>query len=246
VNYSNYKAEFDSIVDKYCNVLALNQSECFPKLQEFDKALDRGLSANRSENYVENKKRSCIYSADRKTIEPFLHHTYFHFKIGDTRMKRFMQLNVMSFLATQNLQCTRLIIWVLKEFNNELKVNFNKLFNAFISNRTIELKVFDMQQLCNYRNLKSGILYSSFENHQICKYKNSFVNYKHSVLSDFVRFIVLDVFGGIYVDGDVMFLKDTRILWNENFAYRWSSQDYYNTGLNYFIILNVTSLTSSS
>jgi hypothetical protein len=184
----------------------------------------------RSDNYVENKKRSCIYSADRTTIEPFLHHTYFHFNAGDARLKRIMQMNVMSFLATQNLQCTRLVVWLLKEFNQELKANFTTIFNEFISNRTLELRIFDMKELCNYRNLTSGVLYSSFENHTICKSHNSHSNQGQVGVSDLLRFTVLDIFGGIWIDGDMMFLKDTRILWNENFIYRWSSQKYYNTG----------------
>ncbi len=71
------------------------------------------------------------------------------------------------------------------------------------------------------------------------KWQNFYKNL-HSIQSifDFGCYIiviyfskVLDLFGGIYTDGDVIYLQDTRPLWDETFAYRWSSQDYYNTAV---------------
>jgi hypothetical protein len=50
--------------------------------------------------------------------------------------------------------------------------------------------------------------------------------------------IVLDLFGSVYTDADVVYLKDMRMFWFENFAYRWSSQAFYNTavmGLNKYL-----------
>lgn len=47
----------------------------------------------------------------------------------------------------------------------------------------------------------------------------------------FLFIVVLDIFGGIYSDLDVLYLKDTFLLWNENFAYRWSQQSYLNTAV---------------
>jgi hypothetical protein len=137
-----------------------------------------------------------------------------------------MQLNIMSFLATQNLQCTKLIVWLLKDFNLNVK-------NSFIGNKTLELRVFDLKELCRYRKNGNGTLHSSFENHSIClsiDSSNEVFSAKTQIgFSDFVRFVVLDICGEIYVDGDVIFLKDTRILWNGNFAYRWSFVNYTNT-----------------
>lgn len=55
-------------------------------------------------------------------------------------------------------------------------------------------------------------------------------------LSDFVRYFILDIFGGIYTDVDFIYLKDMRPFWLINFVYRWSFSPRLNNaviGLNY-------------
>jgi WD repeat and SOF domain-containing protein 1 len=57
---------------------------------------------------------------------------------------------------------------------------------------------------------------------------------KHSVtLSDVVRFVVTHEFGGIYLDADMLLLRDWEELWGWKgaFAYRWSVHDKYNTAV---------------
>lgn len=46
-----------------------------------------------------------------------------------------------------------------------------------------------------------------------------------------VRFMLLDLYGGIYVDGDVLYLKDLLPLRSLTFAYRWSAQNAVNTAV---------------
>ncbi len=54
-----------------------------------------------------------------------------------------------------------------------------------------------------------------------------------AVLSDLARFILLHRYGGIYADGDVIFLRDWEELWGWRgaFSYRWSVHDQYNTAV---------------
>jgi len=54
-----------------------------------------------------------------------------------------------------------------------------------------------------------------------------------AVLSDLVRFVLLHRYGGIYVDGDFIFLRDWEELWGWRgaFAYQWSVHDLYNTAV---------------
>lgn len=54
-----------------------------------------------------------------------------------------------------------------------------------------------------------------------------------TVLSDLVRFVLLYRFGGIYIDGDTLFLRDWEELWGWRgaFAYRWSIHEMYNTAI---------------
>lgn len=51
--------------------------------------------------------------------------------------------------------------------------------------------------------------------------------------SDLVRFILCHRYGGIYLDVDVLFLRDWEELWGWQgaFAYRWSRLDRYNTAV---------------
>ncbi len=49
--------------------------------------------------------------------------------------------------------------------------------------------------------------------------------------SDFVRFVVLYNYGGIYIEGDVIFLREMKHFWNKNFVYRWSYTSGYNTAV---------------
>jgi len=43
--------------------------------------------------------------------------------------------------------------------------------------------------------------------------------------------MLLDVYGGIYTDGDVVYLRDMQILSEYTFAYRWSSSNEFNTAV---------------
>jgi hypothetical protein len=234
-NFSDLKVEFHQLNANFCNVLALDQPDCLQKLVEFDKNMIEKLSVDKLEDFDENQRRFCEYLPNGKTIDPFLHHTFFHYELNDTESRRMMQLNIMSFLATQNLQCTKLIVWILKDFSHELINIFKTKFGLYVKQKTLELRVFDLKEMCGYRETSKGRFYSSFEEHAICKSQEALqdvLSRKNQIaLSDFLRFVVLDVFGGIYVDGDVIFFKDTRILWNENFAYRWSYVEYYNTAV---------------
>jgi hypothetical protein len=49
--------------------------------------------------------------------------------------------------------------------------------------------------------------------------------------SDFVRFFVLFLMGGIYFDADVLLIRDMWPLWGLDFSYRWSYLKRYNTAV---------------
>lgn len=51
--------------------------------------------------------------------------------------------------------------------------------------------------------------------------------------SDFVRFVLCHRYGGVYLDVDVIFLRDWEELWGWQgaFAYRWSRLERYNTAV---------------
>ncbi|TBU45217.1 hypothetical protein BD309DRAFT_956637 [Dichomitus squalens] len=53
------------------------------------------------------------------------------------------------------------------------------------------------------------------------------------ILSDLVRFVLCHRFGGVYLDVDMLFLRDWEELWgwSGSFSYRWSHEDRYNTAV---------------
>jgi WD repeat and SOF domain-containing protein 1 len=52
-----------------------------------------------------------------------------------------------------------------------------------------------------------------------------------AVVSDAVRFVILHKFGGIYVDADILLLRDLQPFYIHEFAYRWSVTDEFNTAV---------------
>ena len=53
-------------------------------------------------------------------------------------------------------------------------------------------------------------------------------------ISDLIRVVVLYLFGGVYFDLDVMFLRNLAPLLNYEFAYRWSYSQNANSALCHF------------
>jgi hypothetical protein len=80
----------------------------------------------------------------------------------------------------------------------------------------IQFKTFDLNLLCNTS--------VSFNKHQICNLNDplNLESIENLVdISDLVRFFVLDQYGGIYADGDVLYLRNMQTLFKYNFVYRW-------------------------
>ncbi len=53
------------------------------------------------------------------------------------------------------------------------------------------------------------------------------------IMSDMVRFVLCQRFGGIYLDVDILFLRDWEELWGwkGSFSYRWAFHERYNTAV---------------
>jgi hypothetical protein len=76
-----------------------------------------------------------------------------------------------------------------------------------------------------------NFLISFYLNYLFCVIYFTCLHNKHNFLISKVRFMVLDVYGGIYIDGDVIYLKDMQIFREYTFAYRWSDQYAINTAI---------------
>ena len=235
-DFTNLKIEFHSVTDKFCSITDFKgtSGQCFDKLKEFDKKIVNEVKRFNPDGTYDPCRVCDSRNGAKKT---FIYHTFFHFGINDAINRRMMNLAISSFLATQNLCCAKLIVWHLNQFDIKIINETNSLFRNYITKNNLELKVFNIAELCSFRNESYSIHATSyFAQHQICVNKAfHMADLSHGRemigFSDFVRFFVLDAIPGIYFDGDVIFLKDARILWNENFAHRWSYVDYYNTAV---------------
>lgn len=238
-----YVEAFDKIQRNECNATQLEDiSLCLNQMSQIHNDLDKELSGI-------NKCHWC--QMERNKIKTFYHHTFFGHgvEINKTNIKRIIYLHVTSFLATQNLCCTKLIVWVLHNFQPELKREIEASFFEYIEKGNLEMKLFSIKELCSI-NKTSKSLYSSFAGHSTCEADSTMVHKNQVALSDLVRFgklnttqrfiyikakyynlVVLDIYGGIYLDGDTFYLHDMRLLWNKNFVYRWSAQPYVNTAV---------------
>ena len=52
-----------------------------------------------------------------------------------------------------------------------------------------------------------------------------------AILSDAVRFVVLHKYGGMYIDADILLLRDLQPFYRHEFAYRWSTLNEFNTAV---------------
>jgi hypothetical protein len=128
-------------------------------------------------------------------------------------------------------------------FDSNLEQNLPMVLDFYLKNSkkgNIILKSFDLNEICSFN--QNG-LNLSFGNHSICNgswfwrlqraHLKSKVHNQRNLAGvlDLVRFMILNLYGGIYVDGDVLFLRDMSLFWTENFAYRWSQLETWNTAV---------------
>ncbi len=50
-------------------------------------------------------------------------------------------------------------------------------------------------------------------------------------MSDAVRFVILHKYGGMYIDTDILLLRDLQPFYTHEFAYRWSKTKEFNTAI---------------
>ena len=111
-------------------------------------------------------------------------------------------------MITQNLNHSKLVIYSTSKLEN------NKYFEEFKNFKEIEFKIFDIYDECKGTILEKSEYINVIKNHNVSPF----------VESDFVRILLLHKYGGVYVDFDVLFLRDFSPLLKYEFAYKW--QDY--------------------
>ncbi len=225
---SNQSTDLDGLQQRFYAIL---QNECFGGI------LSQGLKCFKKLKEIQDDLRTkgdnnschqCLYNKQKNKII-INHHVFWQLKSQNECKWRIMLLNINSFLKTQNPCCTKLIFWKLSNFFKVYEKELLEKYESEINTGRFEIKTFDLESLCSNDE-------SSFTNSQICSSSSRISSeYKFDSnlvsLSDLVRFFVSDIYGGIWTDGDVIYLEDMRLLWRKNFAYRWSYTNDYNTAV---------------
>tara|TARA_Y100001973_G_scaffold102326_1_gene167149 strand:- start:4621 stop:5529 length:909 start_codon:yes stop_codon:yes gene_type:complete len=112
-------------------------------------------------------------------------------------------LCVQSYLATQNLQKTELIIW------SDYNIEDNELIQPYKD--FITLKVYDPVV-----EAEDTLL----ENNPKLLLRDA----KYYLQSDLARILLLHKYGGVWVDMDVVFLRDFKPILDQEYMYMWGSE----------------------
>lgn len=179
VNNDQYKNDFERVVSKWCDPrnISLNYI-CLNRVNELDRT---------SNNFIKP-----VCSNEDKIV----FHTFWQFGSDSSFYMRVLKLNVMSFLSTQNLDCSKLILWTLNSFSPSIKSNILNIFDFYVRSRVLEVRQFDIKELCREASDKKA----HFAKSSVCLFSNKqdYSDIYNMVgFSDLIRFFVLDIYGGI-------------------------------------------------
>ena len=135
--------------------------------------------------------------------------TYFHVYSEIKTEKELLCIE--SYLSTQNLEKTKLILW------SDYDITSNPLIKPYKD--MIELRVYDFN-----RESKGTIL----EGNESLENAN---DTKHYMKSGILRFLVTYKYGGIWLDMDMVLLRNFKPILDQEWAYMWGTEmDFYNFG----------------
>lgn len=134
----------------------------------------------------------------QRPIEPTIFHVY-----SDMRSPK-EALCIKSFLATQDPSHSKLILW------SDVDLSGNKLIAPFKD--LIELRMYDPME-----ESKGTIMEDRFD---VLKAKDE----KHYLQSDLMRILVCHKYGGVFIDMDIVLLRDFGPLMGQEYMYMWGSE----------------------
>lgn len=120
-------------------------------------------------------------------------------------------LCIESYLATQNLEKTKLILW------SDYDISDNPLIQPY--KHLIDMRVYDVREESNGTVLEGNERWFSAQDS------------KHYMKSGILRFLVTHKYGGIWADMDMIFLRDFKPILDQEWAYMWGGEtDFYRFG----------------
>ena len=117
---------------------------------------------------------------------------------------------IKSFLATQNLEKCKLIIW------SDYDINDNDLIQPY--KEYLDLRLWDAKEEAKGTILEGIPHLDAMDD-------------KHYLQSDLLRILVLYKYGGVWIDMDIIFLRDFKPLLDQEYMYQWGGDiDFANQG----------------
>lgn len=122
-------------------------------------------------------------------------------------------LCIESYLATQNLEKTKLILW------SDYDISNNELIQPY--KHLIDMRVYDAKEEAKG---------TALEDHPVW-IRSDISDTKHYMKSGILRFLVTHKYGGVWADMDMVFLRDFKPILDQEWAYMWGSElDFKNFG----------------
>lgn len=118
---------------------------------------------------------------------------------------------IKSYFATQNLEKTKLIIWSDYDITNQDNISEFK--------DKIDFRIYDPIQE------SKGTVLEDYTEKLLAK------DAKHYLQSDLLRILALHKYGGIWIDMDIILLRDFKPLLDQEYLYQWGGDtDFSNFG----------------
>lgn len=157
--------------------------------------------------------------------EKVLFHMYW-----DGHMTDRTALILRSYLYTQDLQCTKMILWTM---------NSTSFLCQNTSSTIPGCNRYDQQASRWKEHVEFRLLDLPGELAKVSRFVGRAINVSYVEaravdgldFSDIFRYTILANHGGVYIDADVLLLRDFQVLWEHEFAYRWSGMDNCNTAV---------------
>ena len=128
--------------------------------------------------------------------------TLFHMYTEFRTHKELLALK--SYLATQNLTKTKLIVWSDYDISEQENIQPYK--------DIVDFRVYNLKELAIGTPLEG-----------VETYLETGEDHNHWMSSGVMRFLVLYKFGGIYFDMDMVLLRDFKPILGQDFAYQWGT-----------------------
>lgn len=122
-------------------------------------------------------------------------------------------LQLKSILATQYIQ--KIYFWIENSLMTMMSINYKNLIQL---QEYVEIKIFD-------KSIFEQAMGDSKNKERIWMYYNA-LHGDRRYKTDMLRWIVLNIYGGVYTDADTLLLRDLRDLHIKNWCSKWGVEPY--------------------